>query len=83
MTCIAEQAKGQMYRSRVDLHGLLGAQFENVNKTMPHALARLESKVSLVLSLHYGLMPRMLCIHVLLLHSTHCAVHDVVTADAS
>ena len=41
----AEQGKGQVYRSRVDLHGMMSAMFENVNETMPHALARVESKV--------------------------------------
>ncbi|KAL3130461.1 hypothetical protein ABBQ38_008282 [Trebouxia sp. C0009 RCD-2024] len=36
--------KGQVYRSRVDLHGMMSAMFENVNEAMPHALARLQSK---------------------------------------
>lgn len=50
--CDVEQAKGKVYRSRVDLHGMLGALFENVNEMMPHALARLESKVRPVIPLH-------------------------------
>ena len=50
--CDVEQAKGKVYRSRVDLHGMLGALFENVNEMMPHALARLESKVRPVVPLH-------------------------------
>ena len=77
--CAAEQAKGQMYRSRMDLHEILGPFFEDVTD----ALARFESKVRLFLSPHPGLMPHMLCTHhaTLSLHRTHCAsvlmpVHD-------
>ncbi|DBB07279.1 TPA: hypothetical protein ACH3X3_008783 [Trebouxia sp. C0006] len=35
--------KGQGFRSRIDMHQMLGSMFDNVNK-MPHALARLDSK---------------------------------------
>ena len=41
------QAKGQMFRSRMDVHSMLGPLFEFVNDSMPRTLARVESNVSL------------------------------------